>query len=58
MTCAKCNAATEIVETEGAIREGPFTEKYECANGHTGTISGRAEKRPTTWEKTGVVFNG
>jgi hypothetical protein len=57
MTCAKCNAATKVAESEGATREGPFTEKHECANGHTGTISGRAEERPKTWEKTGPVFN-
>jgi hypothetical protein len=56
MTCKKCNAATQVVESTGGIERGEFTETHECANGHTGTVSGDASDPPHLWSRTGEVF--
>jgi len=57
MTCKTRNAATMVVESEGGVKSGKFTEYVECANGHTGTVRGQAEDKDT-WTKTGAVFQG
>lgn len=57
MTCATCNAATHIKTSEGGTTEGQFVEVHECANGHTGRVSGDAAAPAKSWNRTGRVFN-
>lgn len=58
MPCATCGAVTEIVnDSTGNTSDGPFSEQYECVNGHRGAITGDAAKPPRTWARTGAVFN-
>jgi len=47
---ARCVDSTEPKD------EGRFTERYECACGATGMITGREEAPPSSWTKTGRVF--
>jgi len=58
MVCQACGAAVRIRESEGDVWHGPFTELYECANGHTGTVSGNAQNGPSEWDRNGTVFDG
>ena len=57
MPCETCNAAVVITDSSEHTGEGRFKERYECANGHTGTISGREEDAPSQWSKYGQVFD-
>lgn len=57
MSCATCNAAAGITDSTEHTGEGRFVEKYECANGHTGRITGNEEAPPTEWKRMGPVFN-
>lgn len=57
MSCKTCNAATKIIADEGSTEQGYFVEKYECANGHIGTVEGLAEQSPQRWNRYGAVFN-
>jgi len=56
MTCSTCNAATKLTDSTPHNGEGRFTEQYECANGHTGRITGEEEAPPTEWDRYGSVF--
>jgi len=55
MPCNICGCATTTIKSEGGIVEGEFTEVVECANGHTGTITGEAGN-PKSWNYNGQVF--
>jgi hypothetical protein len=55
--CSTCGAPTTLETSEGGTTEGKFSEVYECANGHTGRVSGRAEAPAQEWNRTGAVFN-
>lgn len=55
--CETCGAAVTLEDQSGGTTEGSFTEVYECANGHTGRVSGEASNPPHYWNRTGAVFN-
>jgi len=46
-----------MVENNGGVTEGQFTEKYECVRGHMGWISGEAKAPAQEWNREGSVFN-
>ena len=56
MTCNTCGAPVHMVDGSDFTGKGMFQEKYECANGHKGFISGLEEKPPNSWDKYGSVF--
>ena len=56
MTCNTCGASVHMVDGSDFTGKGMFQEKYECANGHKGFISGLEEKPPNSWDKYGSVF--
>jgi len=48
-----------MTENNGGIKEGRFTEKYECVNcGAWGEISGEASAPAQEWNRYGNVFEG
>jgi hypothetical protein len=55
--CETCGAPTTIKTSDGGTTNGDFTEVHECANGHTGRVSGDAGASPAAWNRTGQVFN-
>lgn len=58
MPCNKCGAAvTETKSTPFQGGSGPFVERYECANGHVGYISGDESDPPGQWTKTGAIYD-
>jgi len=58
MSCAKCGAATKVQRSTGGTSVGDeFVETRECANGHTGRVSGVVGS-PEDWTRTGTVFQG
>jgi hypothetical protein len=52
--CATCGAAYSIEDTDTDGAE--FTEQHECANGHTGTVSGVEGDPVGEWDVSGRVF--
>jgi len=58
MVCMKCGAAVRCRDSEGDVWAGEFTETYECANGHTGIVTGDARNGPSEWDRNGTVFDG
>jgi len=57
MPCATCGAAVGLEDSTEHTGEGRFTEKYECANGHHGRISGDEAAPAQQWRRSGSVFN-
>jgi len=57
MTCETCGAAVSLESSEGGTKRGQFTEQYNCANGHSGMVSGEAGEPADAWSRTGAVFN-
>lgn len=55
--CNTCGATTKVVASAGGTKSGLFRERYECANGHTGTITGNAEQPAKHWNRYGEVFD-
>jgi len=59
MSCQACGGATELVDSNGGVKEGDFTEKYECVEcGAPGWVRGKAGEPAETWKHTGKLFNG
>lgn len=57
MTCEQCGAAMVISDSNGGTNPGDtFTEYWECANGHTGTVSGTVGDEVQSWNRSGPVF--
>jgi len=56
MSCETCNAAVTITDSTEHTGEGSFREQHECANGHTGRVTGDESEPPTAWNRTGAVF--
>jgi len=55
MTCNRCGAVLELVESSGGTKSGEFTEEYECVQcSGRGMIAGDAGESPRSWRKTGV----
>jgi len=59
MNCKQCGSeAIGMVDTEGAVQEGPFVEWYECGVCEArGQIRGNAEASPAEWREMGSLFN-
>jgi len=57
MTCETCGAAVEPKDVDEPNDSGHFQEKWECARGHIGYVSGKEQEPPNQWTRTGGVFN-
>lgn len=58
MQCAQCDSrAVEMVESQGGVKAGSFSETYECGGcGARGTIHGEAADSPADWSRQGRLF--
>jgi len=55
--CANCGGAVELVESDGGVETGEFTEEYACVEcDATGKVTGHAENPPSEWTRYGTVF--
>ena len=56
-TCHKCNCRMWPTQTKTPTKEnGAFSVRYDCANGHTGTVEGQAGTDESEWAHYGVVW--
>jgi len=59
MTCDNCGGNLELIESNGGVVEGSFTEEYQCVVCNlTMTIAGEADAPPETWDKYGAAYGG
>ena len=56
--CAQCGGVIEMIDSEGGVTEGHFTERYECVNcGATGRITGDVDEPARQWDCYGPAFD-
>jgi len=59
MNCDNCGGNLELIESNGGVTEGSFTEEYQCIVCNlTMTIAGEADQPPETWDKYGAAYDG
>jgi len=59
MNCDNCGGYLELIESNGGIVEGSFTEEYQCCICNlTMTITGEADAPPETWDRYGAAYDG
>ncbi|AFH22930.1 hypothetical protein OSG_eHP38_00105 [environmental Halophage eHP-38] len=59
MNCDNCGGNLELIESNGGVTEGSFTEEYQCQICNlTMTIAGEADAPPETWQKYGAAYGG